>query len=46
MFLGDAGVPFLAGTLAEPVELRRSALSESGSDFRLEAYLRDPWQES
>ncbi len=46
MFLGDAGIPLLSGTLSEAVELRRSVLSESGSDFRLEAYLRDPWHES
>ncbi len=46
MFLGDAGVPLIAGSLSQPVELQRSALSESGSDFRLEAYLRDPWHET
>ena len=45
MFLGDAGVPLIAGALSQPIELRRSSLSESGSDFRLEAYLRDPWHE-
>ena len=46
MFLGDAGVPLIAGSLSQPVELQRSTLSESGLDFRLEAYLRDPWHES
>ncbi len=46
MFLGDAGVPLIAGSLSQPVELQRSVLSESGSDFRLEAYLRDPWHEA
>ena len=46
MFLGDAGVPLIAGSLSQPIELQRSVLGESGSDFRLEAYLRDPWRES
>ncbi len=45
MFLGDAGVPLVAGGLALPTEVRRSSISESGSDFRLDAYLRDPWRD-
>lgn len=43
MFLGDAGVPLIAGALSTPIELRRFSTTESGSDFRFEAYLRDPW---
>ncbi len=43
MFLGDAGVPLVAGALSSPIELRRFSTTESGSDFRFEAYLRDPW---
>ena len=43
MFLGEAGVPLIAGALPSPVELRRFTTAESGSDFRFEAYLRDPW---
>ena len=45
MFLGQAGVPLLAGELSLPVEIYRSTLSECGSDFRLDAYLRDPWRD-
>ena len=45
MFLGEAGVPLVAGELPLPLELRRSAISESGSDFLLEAWLRDPWRD-
>ncbi len=43
MFLGEAGVPLVAGALSTPIELRRFSTTESGSDFRFEAYLRDPW---
>ncbi len=43
MFLGEAGVPLVAGALPTPIELRRFSTTESGSDFRFEAYLRDPW---
>ena len=46
MFLGDEAVPLLGGSLPVPLEVHRSTLSESGSDFRLDAYLRDPWRES
>ncbi len=45
MFLGQAGVPLLAGDLSLPAEIHRSTLSECGSDFRLDAYLRDPWRD-
>ena len=45
MFLGEAGVPLVAGELPLPLEMRRSVISESGSDFRLEAWLRDPWRD-
>ena len=43
MFLGEAGVPLVAGAISAPIELRRFSTTESGSDFRFEAYLRDPW---
>jgi diaminohydroxyphosphoribosylaminopyrimidine deaminase/5-amino-6-(5-phosphoribosylamino)uracil reductase len=45
MFLGEAGVPLVAGGLPVPMELRRFTVAESGSDFRMEAYLRDPWRD-
>ena len=45
MFLGEAGVPLMAGDLPEQLELRRFSTGDSGSDFRFEAYLRDPWRD-
>lgn len=45
MFLGDEGVPLLAGGLPLQLEYRRFSLAEVGSDFRVDAYLRDPWRE-
>ena len=45
MFLGEAGVPLVAGKLSLPAEIHRSTLVDSGSDFRVDAYLRDPWRE-
>ena len=45
MFLGEAGVPLISGGMPLPLEIRRSAVSDSGSDFRVDAYLRDPWRE-
>ncbi len=45
MFLGEAGVPLLAGDASMHLELRRSSTADSGSDFRFEAYLRDPWRD-
>ena len=45
MFLGEGGVPLMAGGLPLQVEMRRFAIAESGSDFRMEAYLRDPWRD-
>ncbi len=45
MFLGDAGVPLVAGDLPAQLELRRFSMADSGSDFRFEAYLRDPWRD-
>lgn len=44
-FLGTAGVPLLASDSPLSLELQRSSIAESGSDFRLEAYLRDPWRD-
>ncbi|WP_158615432.1 bifunctional diaminohydroxyphosphoribosylaminopyrimidine deaminase/5-amino-6-(5-phosphoribosylamino)uracil reductase RibD [Acidipila sp. EB88] len=45
MFLGEQGVPLLAGGMPLPVEIRQVAVSDSGSDLRLDAYLRDPWRD-
>ncbi len=45
IFLGAAGVPLIAGDAPLPLELRRATIAESGLDFRVEAYLRDPWHE-
>jgi diaminohydroxyphosphoribosylaminopyrimidine deaminase/5-amino-6-(5-phosphoribosylamino)uracil reductase len=45
IFLGQSGVQLLAGELSLPAEIYRSTLSECGSDFRLDAYLRDPWRD-
>ncbi len=43
MLLGDHGAPFLGGPGSLHPELSRTTLARSGDDFRLEAYLRDPW---
>ncbi len=45
MVLGETGVPLIAGDTPIQLELRRSATTDSGSDFRFEAYLRDPWRD-
>ncbi len=45
VFLGEAGIPLVAGGEATQLEFRRSSTSDSGSDFRFEAYLRDPWRD-
>lgn len=44
LFLGGDGVPFVSTGPSLPVEMQRAQMTESGSDFRLDAYLRDPWQ--
>jgi diaminohydroxyphosphoribosylaminopyrimidine deaminase/5-amino-6-(5-phosphoribosylamino)uracil reductase len=44
LFLGGDGVPLVSGGLPLAVEMHRSSVTESGSDFRLDAYLRDPWK--
>jgi diaminohydroxyphosphoribosylaminopyrimidine deaminase/5-amino-6-(5-phosphoribosylamino)uracil reductase len=43
IFLGDAGVPLVAGTVALKPELTSTSLTRSGGDFCLTGYLRDPW---
>lgn len=43
LFLGDAGVPLLAGPQPISLAMRQTAIAASGSDLRFEAYLRDPW---
>ena len=46
MFLGEQGVPLLAGGAPLQLEMRRFAVSEIGSDFRMDACLRDPWRQT
>jgi diaminohydroxyphosphoribosylaminopyrimidine deaminase/5-amino-6-(5-phosphoribosylamino)uracil reductase len=46
MFLGEQGVPLLAGESLLPLEMRRFAVSEIGSDFWMDACLRDPWRQT
>ncbi len=46
MFLGDEGVPLLGGSDPLSLELQRATVAESGSDFYMEASLRDPWRDS
>lgn len=46
MFLGEEGVPLLAGDPPLQLEMRRFAVSEIGSDFRMDACLRDPWRQT
>ncbi len=45
MVLGEAGLPLVAGDAPIQLEFLRSATADSGSDFRFEAYLRDPWRD-
>jgi diaminohydroxyphosphoribosylaminopyrimidine deaminase/5-amino-6-(5-phosphoribosylamino)uracil reductase len=44
MFLGEQGVPLIADDSPIQLEMRRFTVSENGSDFRVDAYLRDPWR--
>ena len=44
LFLGEAGVPLIAGPGSLNPEIVRTALTHSGDDFCFEAYLRDPWR--
>ena len=44
LFLGEGGVPLLAGPASMHPEFSSTAISRSGQDFCLEAYLRDPWR--
>ena len=46
LLLGEAGVPLVSGSMPVPLEIQRTRLSESGSDFRVDAYLRDPWRDA
>ncbi len=46
IFLGEEGVPLIAGTASLSLDTRRFTIAESGPDFRMEAYLRDPWCET
>jgi len=44
LFLGDDGVPLVAGPGGVRAEMPGITLSRFGPDFRFEAYLRDPWE--
>ena len=44
LFLGERGVPLVGGDSPLPIEVPGFTLSECGSDFRVEACLRDPWR--
>lgn len=46
LFLGGDAVPMVSSGLPLAVEMHRASVTESGSDFRLDAYLRDPWSAS
>ena len=43
VFLGEAGVPLLAGDARLELEMQHPNVSFSGSDISVETYLRDPW---
>ncbi len=43
ILLGDQAIPLLAGADGLQPSLAGVTLTQSGADFRLEAYLRDPW---
>jgi hypothetical protein len=36
----------LAGGSSLPIEMHRAVLTDSGADFRVDAYLRGPWREA
>ncbi len=44
MFLGEQGVPLVAGAGSLHPEMALASLTRSGDDFCFEAYLRDPWR--
>jgi diaminohydroxyphosphoribosylaminopyrimidine deaminase/5-amino-6-(5-phosphoribosylamino)uracil reductase len=44
IFLGEKGVPMIAGDASLHPEISGSTLTHSGDDFCFEAYLRDPWR--
>jgi diaminohydroxyphosphoribosylaminopyrimidine deaminase/5-amino-6-(5-phosphoribosylamino)uracil reductase len=46
IFLGEAGIPLLAGDASLRPSLERLTATPSGRDLRLDAYLRNPWQHS
>jgi diaminohydroxyphosphoribosylaminopyrimidine deaminase / 5-amino-6-(5-phosphoribosylamino)uracil reductase len=43
IFLGPSGIPLLHTTDSIPLKPIRTAVTQFGPDFRLEAWLRDPW---
>ncbi|TCK75189.1 bifunctional diaminohydroxyphosphoribosylaminopyrimidine deaminase/5-amino-6-(5-phosphoribosylamino)uracil reductase RibD [Acidipila rosea] len=45
ILLGARGIPFSSGTEQLAPVMLRTAIDQSGPDFRLDAYLRDPWQQ-
>ncbi len=44
LFLGEGGVPLIAGQGSFHPPITASSLTRSGDDFCFEAYLRDPWR--
>jgi len=46
IFLGADAVPFLETSHPVPLRPVRTMLTKFGPDFRLEAWLRDPWSDS
>ena len=43
IFLGQTGVPLIQTADSQQIKPIRTTISNFGHDFRLEAYLRDPW---
>jgi diaminohydroxyphosphoribosylaminopyrimidine deaminase/5-amino-6-(5-phosphoribosylamino)uracil reductase len=44
LFLGELGVPLVAGPGSLRPQMSACSLTHSGDDFCFEAYLRDPWE--
>ena len=43
IFLGQTGVPLIQTADSQQIQPIRTTITNFGPDFRLEAYLRDPW---
>ncbi len=44
LFLGEAGIPLLAGERGLRLSIVRRQVAEAGADLRVDLLLRDPWQ--